>query len=60
MRAAGTLGDLTGNYEFSVDVPITILGDYDALRNLLLQLTRASAPANAITTRQQKRMGNEN
>ena len=53
-RAAGTLGDLTGNYEFSVDVPITILGDYDALRNLLLQLTRASAPANAITTRQQK------
>jgi hypothetical protein len=53
-RAAGTIGDLSGNYEFSVDVPITILGDYDALRNLLLQLTRASAPANAISTRQQK------
>jgi hypothetical protein len=53
-RAAGTIGDLSGNYEFSVDVPVTILGDYDALRNLLLQLTRASAPANAISTRQQK------
>jgi hypothetical protein len=53
-RAAGTLGDLTGNYEFSVDVPLTILGDYEGLRNLLLQLTRASAPANAILTRQQK------
>jgi hypothetical protein len=53
-RAAGTIGDLSGNYEFSVDVPITILGDYDALKNLLLQLTRASAPANAISTRQQK------
>ncbi|MBK9246600.1 MAG: translocation/assembly module TamB domain-containing protein [Ignavibacteria bacterium] len=52
-RIGGTLGDVTANSQFSVDIPLNILGDYELLNNFILQLTK-TINANATTNRQQK------
>lgn len=52
-RIGGTLGDVAANSQFSVDIPLNVLGDYELLDNLMLQLTR-TINTTSTTNRQQK------
>lgn len=52
-RLGGTLGDMSANSQFSIDLPGSLLGNYDLLNNVMLQLTRTINTSNT-TSRQQK------